>query len=212
MHLEMRKAAAEELRETGQDVSALSQDPLEWRRDRGHDESVEPHARHQHELPAIDLSKADRPRVPQHNRAGDLGRSRTEADFGCQDVGRSHRNERDWRRVRRETVDDFVHGAIATRHHDPIVFSAGGPRRHCLRIAAACRLMHRDTARHLLQVRDHVAQRAAPPPGGGIVDDKDTAGAHLRRTRRAVGTLGIGIWKVDGSFLRKLAPAASRQR
>jgi hypothetical protein len=24
----------------------------------------------------------------------------------------------------------------------------------------------------------------------------------LRRTRRAIGTLGIGIWKVDGGFLR----------
>ena len=63
-HLEARKVASEELRKAGQDVSALAQDSLEWRRDGGHDEGVEPHARHQQEFPAIDIAKADPDALP----------------------------------------------------------------------------------------------------------------------------------------------------
>ena len=118
MDLEARKTTFEELRETGEDVRALAQHALERRRDRGHDEGVEPHACHQHEFPAVDVTKADRARIPQDDRCGDFGRMRAEADLGGQDVGRSHRNERDGRRRRRQAVEHFVHGAIAACHHE----------------------------------------------------------------------------------------------
>jgi hypothetical protein len=49
MHLEVRKATSENC-EDWPGVSALSQHPLERHRNRGHDQSIQPHARHQHEF------------------------------------------------------------------------------------------------------------------------------------------------------------------
>ena len=126
------------------------------------DAGVEPDARGEHEVAAVDDARVDPPRLevvgdPQQvlGRVDDVVR---DAEHPAEDVGRAAR-QAGQRRVRAdEAVRRLVHGAVAAERHDDVVALGGRLAAEHRRVVARLGVDRLDGVAALERVHDEVLQ------------------------------------------------------